>query len=115
MQNMEYKVKFTEKCLEDIEEACQYIEEKLKAENAANRLGGALSSAGTGANTTVTNIANNTTQYVGLTKKDIFDALVEVLSRVSLRGLKLPVGPERSNDIMWGQAEDITIRLGIDA
>lgn len=84
-------------------------------ENAANRLGGALSSAGTGANTTVTNIANNTTQYVGLTKKDIFDALVEVLSRVSLRGLKLPVGPERSNDIMWGQAEDITIRLGIDA
>ena len=38
MQNMEYKVKFTEKCLEDIEEACQYIEEKLKAENAANKL-----------------------------------------------------------------------------
>ena len=37
MQNMEYKVKFTEKCLEDIEEACQYIEEKLKAENTANR------------------------------------------------------------------------------
>ena len=35
---MEYKVKFTEKCLEDIEEACQYIEEKLKAENVANRL-----------------------------------------------------------------------------
>lgn len=38
MQNMEYKVKFTEKCLEDIEEACQYIEEKVKTENAADRL-----------------------------------------------------------------------------
>ena len=38
MQNMEYRVKFTEKCLEDIEEACQYIEEKLKAENSANKL-----------------------------------------------------------------------------
>lgn len=37
MQNMEYKVKFTEKCLEDIEEACQYMEEKLKEENVANR------------------------------------------------------------------------------
>jgi len=38
MQNMEYKVKFTEKCLEDIEDACLYINEKLKAENAANKL-----------------------------------------------------------------------------
>lgn len=38
MQNMEDKVKFTEKCLEDIEEACQYIEEKVKTENAADRL-----------------------------------------------------------------------------
>ena len=38
MQNMTYKVKFTEKCLGDIEEACQYIEEKLKAENASTRL-----------------------------------------------------------------------------
>ena len=26
---MEYKVKFTEKCLEDIEEACQYIKYKI--------------------------------------------------------------------------------------
>lgn len=38
MQNMEYKVKFTEKCLEDIEDVCLYINEKLKAENAANKL-----------------------------------------------------------------------------
>ena len=38
MKNMEYKVRFTDKCLDDIEEACQYIEEKLKAENAVNRL-----------------------------------------------------------------------------
>ena len=38
MKNMEYKVKFTEKCLEDIDEACNYIEERLKAKNAANRL-----------------------------------------------------------------------------
>lgn len=38
MQNMEYKVKFTEKCLENIEEVCQYIEEKLKTENAVDRL-----------------------------------------------------------------------------
>lgn len=29
MQNMEYKVKFTEKCLDDIEDACLYINEKL--------------------------------------------------------------------------------------
>lgn len=36
MQNI--KIKFTEKCLEDIEEACQYIEEKLKAENAPNKI-----------------------------------------------------------------------------
>lgn len=35
---MEYKIQFTEKCLEDIEDACQYIKEKLKEENAANRL-----------------------------------------------------------------------------
>lgn len=35
---MEYKVKFTEKCIEDIEEACRYIQEELKEENAANRL-----------------------------------------------------------------------------
>lgn len=38
MLNMEYKIQFTEKCLEDIEDACQYIKEKLKEENAANRL-----------------------------------------------------------------------------
>lgn len=36
MKNMEYKVKFTEKCLEDIEEMCQYIAEKLKEEDVAN-------------------------------------------------------------------------------
>ena len=30
MLNMEYKIQFTEKCLEDIEDACQYIKEKLK-------------------------------------------------------------------------------------
>ena len=35
---MEYKLKFTDKCLDDIEEVCQYIEEKLKAKNAANKL-----------------------------------------------------------------------------
>ena len=35
---MEYKLKFTDKCLDDIEEVCQYIEEKLKAKNAANEL-----------------------------------------------------------------------------
>lgn len=34
MLNMEYKIQFTEKCLEDIEDACQYIKEKLKEENA---------------------------------------------------------------------------------
>ena len=38
IKSMEYKVKFTEKCIEDIEEACQYIEKNLKAEKAANRL-----------------------------------------------------------------------------
>lgn len=38
MLNMEYKIQFTEKCLEDIEDACQYIKEKLKEENAVNRL-----------------------------------------------------------------------------
>lgn len=38
MLNMEYKIQFTEKCLEDIEDACQYVKEKLKEENAANRL-----------------------------------------------------------------------------
>lgn len=38
MLNMEYKIQFTEKCLEDIEDACQYIKEKLKEESAANRL-----------------------------------------------------------------------------
>lgn len=35
---MEYKVQFTQKCLEDIEEACQYIEKILKDDNAANKL-----------------------------------------------------------------------------
>ena len=38
VQNMEYKVQFTQKCLEDIEEACQYIEKILKDDNAANKL-----------------------------------------------------------------------------
>lgn len=38
MLNMEYKIQFTEKCLEDIEDACKYVKEKLKEENAANRL-----------------------------------------------------------------------------
>lgn len=35
---MEYKIKFTDKCLNDIDEACQYIADKLKAENTANKL-----------------------------------------------------------------------------
>ena len=83
-------------------------------ENAANRLGGALGNAGGRANNAVV-AAEKTTQYIGPTKKDIFDAFVEALSRISLRGFKIPVGPERSNDIMWGQAEDITVRVGIDA
>ena len=35
---MEYKVKFTEQCLEDIENICEYITEKLKEINASNNL-----------------------------------------------------------------------------
>lgn len=35
---MEYKVKFTEKCLEDIEHICEYISRELNAEQAAIRL-----------------------------------------------------------------------------
>ncbi len=35
---MEYKIKISETCLEEIEEICEYIEKKLKAQNSANRL-----------------------------------------------------------------------------
>lgn len=35
---MEYKIIFTEKCLEDIENICEYISKDLKAEQAAIRL-----------------------------------------------------------------------------
>lgn len=35
---MEYSIKFTRKCLNDIDEICKYISDKLKAENSANRL-----------------------------------------------------------------------------
>lgn len=37
-QNMEYSIKFTGKCLNDIDEICKYISDKLKAEKSANRL-----------------------------------------------------------------------------
>lgn len=35
---MEYKIKFTEKFLEDIEDICKYICRKLKSDKAANAL-----------------------------------------------------------------------------
>lgn len=35
---MEYKIKFSQTCLEEIDEICNYITVKLKAENASNRL-----------------------------------------------------------------------------
>lgn len=37
-KNMEYNVKLTEEFIEEIEEICQYIEEKLKNIDASNRL-----------------------------------------------------------------------------
>ena len=35
---MEYKVVISETCLEEIEDICKYIETKLKAEKASDRL-----------------------------------------------------------------------------
>lgn len=35
---MEYRIKFTGKCLNDIDEICKYISDKLKAEKSANKL-----------------------------------------------------------------------------
>lgn len=37
-QNMEYKIKFSERCLEDIDDICDYISRELKSNNAANKL-----------------------------------------------------------------------------
>jgi len=36
--NMEYKVNFSEKCIEDIDNICKYISDDLKAINSSNRL-----------------------------------------------------------------------------
>jgi len=35
---MEYKIVISDTCIEEIEECCDYIEKKLKAEQASNRL-----------------------------------------------------------------------------
>ena len=35
---MEYEIVFSDNCLEEIEESCNYIEKVLKAEQASNRL-----------------------------------------------------------------------------
>lgn len=35
---MEYKIKFSQRCLDDIEDICRYISRELKSNDAANKL-----------------------------------------------------------------------------
>lgn len=60
---MEYRIKFTEQCIEEIENICGYLNEKLKMENASIRLRTQIMKK-------VKQLINNPEMYITIKKKD---------------------------------------------
>lgn len=129
MKKISDNSKDMESALDNLKDLIETISTKdmTEVQNAAEKLGSALGSkSNSHTNTRIPDnysIANTNRQSVStitettsgvLTKADIFEAFTEALSRVSLRGFKVPVGPERTDDNTWGQAEDVIVRLGVE-
>lgn len=88
---MEYKVQFTEKCLEDIEEACEYIKEKLKEEKASNRLRIKIKDS-------VKGLSTSPEMYA---KTEKFDKVKRVYRRIPIDNYVLLYNVDKENKIVY--------------